>query len=131
MTTEAEAYFCPECGSPSIDRSVLSGGSATCRACGWAGSADKLAVLPFAHALGDDNQILIALVGDLRLMLAKDVGNHFAKFLTKWGFIDVTGANKALAGRRMGRYLSAIARSIVTALLQERDKMEAERARGS
>jgi hypothetical protein len=131
MTVEAEAYFCPECGSPSIDRSTLLGGSAGCRACGWAGSADKLAVMPFAHSLGGDEQLLVALVGDLRLMLAKDVGNHFARFLAKWGFIDVAGADKALAGKRMGRYLSAIARSIVTALLQERDKMEAERARGS
>lgn len=128
--TEAVVYFCPECGSPSIERSLLDGGTASCRACSWAGSTTRLAGMPISHKFGGDEELLISLVGDLRTVLARDVGVTLVRYLQKWGFFT-NGNDRALTARQAGRYMSAAARGIITAWLEERDKMEVERARGS
>lgn len=130
--SETAAYFCPECGSPSISNaSVLTGSTATCRACNWAGPTENLAAIPISHGYGNTADLLTSMVGDLRSVLAKDAGVVFAKFLNRWGFISIEGPAKELAGKRMGRYLAAIARAIVVSIIEERDKMEVERVRGS
>lgn len=131
MTTETAVYFCPECGSPSIERGNLSMTTASCRACGWLGQSDKLAVMPLAHTMGTDADIVVSMVGDLRTLLSRDLGTEMARFLQKYGFIDVLGPKRAFAGKLVGRYLAAIARHIIMALIEERDKIEVERVHGS
>lgn len=122
-------YFCPECGSPSIDRSALSGGTASCRACGWTGTSERLAAMPIAGKTGDEDQLLIRMVGDLRTVLARDVGAVLVTFLSRWGFLNTT--DRQVMAKQAGRYIAAAARAIMVALIEERDKMEVERARGS
>jgi hypothetical protein len=78
--------------------------------------------------IGDDAQLLTSLVGDLRIILARDVGAVLVKFLVKWGFMS---EDRQVMAKQAGRYIAAIARGIITAVLEERDKMEVERARGS
>lgn len=131
MTTQTAAYFCPECGSPSITSSPLANTTSNCRACGWSGATERLAVIPISHTFGNTTELLTSMVGDLRTLLSKDVGVHMARFLQRWGFISLEGEERAIAGKKVGRYLAAIARSIVVSLIEERDKMEVERARGS
>jgi hypothetical protein len=128
--TETAVYFCPECGSPSIERSLLDGGTASCRACSWAGPASRLAGMPISHKFGGDAELIVSLVGDLRTILARDVGVTLVKYLQKWGFFT-NESDRQLTARQAGRYMSAAARGIITAVLEERDKMEVERARGS
>jgi len=122
-------YFCPECGSPSIERSALSGGNASCRACSWAGTSDRLAAMPITGKTGEEDKLLINMVGDLRTVLARDVGVVLVKFLSKWGFLTTT--DRQILAKQAGRYIAAAARGIMVALIEERDKMEVERARGS
>lgn len=128
--TEAAVYFCRECGSPSIERSMLDGGTASCRACGWAGTTTQLAAMPISHKFGGDAELLTSLVGDLRTILAREVGVTLVRFLQKWGFFT-NETDRVLMAKQAGRYMAAIARGIVTAVLEERDRMEVERARGS
>ncbi len=121
-------WFCPECGSASLERSALTGGGAACKACTWTGYNHQLAGMPFRQELGDAGQITQALVGDLRGVLAKDGGTVFARFLQKWGFLD---PEKPEAAKLLGRYLAAIARSTLTAILNERQAIEKERVDAS
>jgi hypothetical protein len=84
--------------------------------------------MPVTGNVGDDAQLLSSLVGDLRIILARDAGPVLVTFLLKWGFMS---EDKQIMAKQAGRYIAAIARGIVTAILEERDKMEVERARGS
>ena len=43
--TGTVAYFCPECGSASVEFSGIIGGEASCSVCQWAGAKDKLLVI--------------------------------------------------------------------------------------
>lgn len=128
MTEGTKIYLCPECGSPAIERSLISGATSSCRGCSWAGSADRLVVLPVAGETGSD--LLVAMINDLRGLLSGPLGLVLLQFCTKWGFINVKTDKKVMA-RQLGRYAAASARGIMTALFEERNKMEAERAAGS
>lgn len=129
MTTTA-LYFCPECGSPSIERSALAGSTASCRACGWSNRTELLAVMPVNSRTADDSaQAIASMVGDLRTVLAKDVGVTLVQFLSKWGFLN--SKDQQVLAKQAGRYISAAARGIMAAFIEERDKMEVERVRGS
>jgi len=77
-------------------------------------------------------------MGELRVILAKDCATPLGKFLVKWGFldaertVDVSGAaTLALNSRQLGRYMASIARALVVTIIEERQKMEKERAHGS
>lgn len=130
MTAQPAVYFCPECGSPAVERSLISGGTASCRSCSWAGPAERLAAIPIASKLGNETELLIALVNDLRTVMAKDVGLVLLRYLEKWGFVDMK-QDKTVVSRQLGRYIAASARGIVMAIFEERNKMEVERAGGS
>jgi len=130
VTTQTNVYFCTECGSPAVERSLLSGGDGSCRGCGWAGPAERLAVMPIAHKFGNETELLVALVNDLRQVMMKDVGIVLLRYLQKWGFVDMQ-QDKVVIAKQLGRYVAAAARGIVTAIFEERDKMEVERGRSS
>lgn len=122
-------YFCPECGSPAIDRSMLAGSTATCRGCKWSGSSDDLASMPTEGEVGDGAALITRMVGDLRILMMKDVGVTLTRFLSQWGFI--TGEDKEIMAKQLGRYIAASARAIILACMEERNKMEVERGRSS
>ena len=129
MIEPAVVHFCPECGSASVTLSALAGGVAACKACEWSGLNTQLAAMPVRHELGDEGQITRALVGDLRSFLAKEAGLAFARFLQKWGFIDMSKTD--VVNRLLARYLAAMARGILNSILEERQKIEKERVHGS
>lgn len=125
------AHFCPHCGSAGVDFSVLEGGAASCRGCNWTGSKMDLLTIPFKHDFANDEALVVNLMGDLRNILAKELGLPYLKFLIKWGFIsaDVKDVAGTLDRKTFARYLSRIAQAILLALLDERRKIETENVR--
>jgi hypothetical protein len=120
-------YFCPECGSPSIERSLISNTTSSCRACSWAGASDRVVAMPVS---GDSASLIVSLVGDLRTLMGQEMGLVLLRFFVKWGFIS-EATEKTVMSRQLARYLAAAARGIITALFEERQKMEVERNVGS
>lgn len=139
-TTAAKVVFCPDCGSPSIDTTATGIFASdpgklgcSCRACGWKGVVADIATATFQHSFGSDEELAKAIAGDLRLLLAKECASPLGKFLMKWGFLDVqtTKQGAAISARQLGRYMSAIARALLTSVIEEREKMEKEKISGS
>ena len=114
------AYFCTQCGSPSVEFSSLAGGHATCKACGWSGPREKLAAHAFSHEHGTDVQALVSCLNDLRSTLAQS-GKELAVYLRKWGFWDGSDP-KSLA-----KFLNAMAQASFKALVEEKQQAEKER----
>jgi hypothetical protein len=120
--------MCPECGSPAVAlvSPVFSASPASpcvCKACGWEGNKNQLVGIPFSHDWGSDEGLIEALMSDLRVLLAKEVGKTFVGFLIRWGFMP-SPDSKLLA-----RYLSRIAKAVIEAVLNERLELEKERIR--
>lgn len=120
--------MCPTCGSPGVDFSSLAGGAAGCRGCQWFGTVEDLLVMP---GEGDvEGPALVGMINDLRALLSKDAGFAFLKFMLKWGFLTGDASNIAgtLDRKAFARYLAAIAKGVLTSLLEERSRVEAARA---
>lgn len=127
--TTAVAHFCPKCGSSNISGAstevLLEGGLVRCEACAWSGAKGLLVGVPFSHEMGGQEDIVKALMADLRGTIAREAGASFAGFLTKWGFMP-TPDPKLLA-----RYLAAIARATLGAIIKERAEIDKERVSGN
>lgn len=117
------AYFCPDCGSPSVSYSPLVGSKASCEACGWSGTSSELLAHAFEHDHGTDTDVAIAFTNDVRRAYGQAAGS-FAEVLLKWGFFD--GKNTKM----LARYVAAMALASVQALLNTRKEIEKEKARG-
>ena len=118
------AYFCAECGSPSVEFSVIAGGNATCKACGWCGPREKLAAHAFSHDHGSDQQTLVACLNELRAVMG-DAAAKYAVYLRKLGFWD--GSNP----KQLARLLAAMTQASFKALVETKQEMEKERVNGS
>lgn len=132
--TKTTAKFCPECGSPSIEAgmTLLVEGAVTpydCKACGWHGGEGALLNIPFSHEFGDDKDILIHLMGDLRTVLAKHCATAIGGFLMKWGFLSraINNGQIVLNPRQLSRYMTVISKAVLIAVIDERHKMEREK----
>lgn len=121
-TKRSVAYFCHECGSPSVTYSPF-GGAAECRVCGWTGSTEKLLEHKFSHERGSDTEILYDLSNDIRKAYGLSA-KAFGDVLIKWGFFD--GKNV----KQLSRYMVAMATASVQALLKTRADIEKERGDG-
>ena len=123
-------YQCPQCSSPSVEYSALADSDAKCMACEWAGVKEDLLVTPFEHLLGSREGIGFELFNDTRRLLSDPAFLVvLGGFLSRWGFIDLKQEQKLVVARTT-RYVSAIARAILTAVIEERGKIEEESVRG-
>jgi hypothetical protein len=131
--THSAAYFCPECGSASLDMPMLSGGPVTCRGCSWVGDMKLLLTVPISHTLGSQEEIAYRLMSELRLTLAKFCALPLGKFLLEWGFVDAVDSaqGKVINPRQLGRYMTVICGAILKSVIEEREKISKERVRGS
>jgi len=131
-TKRSVAYFCPECGSASIDYSVLVGGNATCKTCGWVGSNEKLVAYQFSHDFNDDAEALHYLMNDVRKVYGA-ASKLFGELLLKWGFLDYKQTKEGiqLNPKQLARYMAAAAQASLRAIIAEREKMEKERVNAS
>jgi predicted RNA-binding Zn-ribbon protein involved in translation (DUF1610 family) len=124
-------YFCPQCGSPSVDRkvtSILLGDAprtpASCRACKWEGLDSDLIGTPLVHEFANAEEIIKSMMGDLRLVLSKAFAPSFLPFLKKWGFLE-----EPIQQKQAMRYLVAVAKACMDAVIAERVKIEEEKHR--
>lgn len=120
-------YQCPQCGSPAVEYGELVGASATCNACDWSGSREELLGTPFEHLLGSREGIGFELFNDVRRLFSVPVFLvNLGGFLSRWGFIDLN-EDKGLVTKATTRYVAAIARAVLRAVIEEREKIEKER----
>lgn len=124
---ESKIRFCPQCGSAKVTFSELIGGVAKCgvRTCLWEGTTDELLAVPISHEFLSEESMMIQLMNDLRLMFSGELGVPYLKLLLKWGFIKANANDLAntLDRKIFARYLAAIARGVLTTILEERAKI--------
>ncbi len=123
------ARLCPTCGGSSVTFSELVGGAAKCRACGWGGSREELLAVPVEHMYGSREGTGFTLNNDYRSIYKNDkLVQDTVKFLVKWGFITAErhGNEIKIDQKAVLRYVSAMARSGLIAIIEEREKIEKE-----
>ncbi len=125
-------YTCPMCGTPAVDHSALVGGAAQCRICTWTGVREELVAIPFTN-YADSEQVVIAIRKDVRLAV-RTASDQLVKLLVRWGFVSASNRNGQLIIEDKTaalRYINAIANGIFKSIVEEREKIEVERVRGS
>lgn len=124
--TAGVAYFCPKCSNPVEIQSSLQGAPipVQCGGCGWRGVHLELHAAPFKHEFRDDNEIADLMGKDLRTMLAQTAAQTYGRFLLKWGFLD-----QPIMPAQLGRYMTAIAKAVVTTVVETRKQMTEEKSR--
>ena len=120
-----QACFCPQCGSALVDFSELGDAGARCNACAWTGRKSELLSTPFSHDMGPPDEVAQRFVTDLRNMLSESFVIPFGRFLNKWGFLP---EDQTEMGKVLSRYVTAVARSAVRVVFQERAAIEKEKA---
>lgn len=129
--TNDTVKFCPQCGSASVDFSVLAGSTARCRGCHWEGKDDELLIVPIQHEFTFGNaSMLVEMMNDVRRLLAGELGLPYLRFMLKWGFLEGNIDNLAgtLDRKKFARYLAVIGHSILTAVILERTKQSEGKA---
>jgi len=121
-------YFCPECGSASLDLSEIIGGLSRCKACAWEGHNSQLVATPIPAELEGDERTFMEMIADLRKLLGYNA-KEYGSFLVKYGFAELKQSRKGvvLNPKQMARYMSAIGRAMLLSLIEERSAMEKER----
>jgi hypothetical protein len=122
--------LCPECASAAVDASPLASGEARCRGCGFFGRREELFTIPIAEGPFGSEGALTAMLSDLRRIFSEG-GTPYLRFLLKWGFIeaDANRLLETLDRRAFSRYLAAIARGVLVAIVEERNRIETGRDR--
>ncbi len=110
------AYFCPQCGNPTIERSSLAGGAAACKACEWKGKSDDLHAVPFEHDFGSGEEAMARFTGEVSNIVAAKVGHDIGALLMKWGFLK-----PEKIAEEFPVYGRALAVAVVKALLETRE----------
>jgi hypothetical protein len=82
------AYFCPACGSPSVEASSLAGGDATCDVCSWGGRREELVALPLEHHFQSQDEMLTTFIKQLANVMAKAAALPIGRVLLQWGFLS-------------------------------------------
>lgn len=110
------AYFCPACGSPSVQRSALAGGAASCNSCHWGGKNEDLHAVPFEHDFTSPEQVIERFATEFRGVVAQSLAAPLGSVLLKWGFIDRQDLATDLA-----IYMRAIAAAGAKAIFETRE----------
>jgi hypothetical protein len=116
-------YFCPRCNGAAVNVSQVAG-LADCVSCGWQGGLSELISTVIQHDLGSDEKLLETFATDMRNLFSKTAAKPLALFLRNWGFLPE--ADPAKQVRFLARYMAAMARAMVRAVIEEREKIEKE-----
>lgn len=123
--TSDQAYFCPSCGSSDVESSSLVGGAASCSSCQWKGLTTELVVHVFKHDLGTSDDVLQAFAQEFKSLIGKHMATPLAALLYKWGFF----MSNPPTPEELTRYVVAVGRASINAILEVRRQMEKERVR--
>jgi len=115
-------YICPECGSPSMSIPVLGTSDYECGMCSWKG-IDPIMV-PVDNPFGTKGNLFEKFAMDLLTIIAKEAAIPMGRALIKWGFVRMDKQNKP-SRDDLARYLKAAAGGAITAVLKERQNIEA------
>lgn len=115
------AYFCPNCGSPTVERSPLAGGNASCSSCQWQGKNEDLHAVPFEHDFSSPEQVLQRFAAEFSGNIAKHLSAPIGAQLIKWGFI--TSQEELITD--LGVYMRAIAAAAAKAVFETRQGLAA------
>lgn len=103
--------------------SALTGGEASCEACGWRGTNSQLLGYTFDSGFANPEEILKNFAQDIKMVLVRNgIAIELGRLLLKWGF-----ATK-LDPPTLTRYLMAVAQGMASAVLEERRVQEKEQA---
>ena len=119
MTHEI-AYFCPVCGSPSVDVSLLVGGNAACRKCEWKGPSSELLAHEFDHDMGSPDAMVSRFVHEVTNVLVKLTAPHVGRVLVKWGFFD---AQHKDASKHLRQFMIEAGKAMAISFVETRDKI--------
>lgn len=112
--------MCPECGSASVEFSVLIGGSASCKKCGWSGTKEELLTSVISHDFSSPDQVISLFARDIRDMVGKVMAKPLVSLLAKWGFFTKPSDVK-LTTKETTLYIQTAARAMAVALFQTRE----------
>lgn len=118
--TKETAYFCPSCGSPSVDHSVLVGGNASCKKCGWSGPNSELLAHDFEHDFTSPEAMVDMLVRDVSNVLVKLAAVQLGHVLVKWGFLDATHKD---AAKHLRQYMIEAGKAMTISFVQTRERI--------
>lgn len=109
-----------------MDYGQLSGSAAHCRGCQWRGAREDLLLLSVDHEFLSDDSMALAMVNDMRQLLAGQLGLPYLRFLIKWGFVkaDVLDPGNTIDRKQFATYLAAIGTGVLTAVLKCRADAE-------
>lgn len=125
-----KAWFCPACGSSDITASSLAGGDASCNTCTWKGAVTDLPTFHFTHDMGTPEEVFTAFFRDVRKLLGSSFATQIGHMLIKWGFLDAPDPkNHQQVVKTLSRYVGAITKAAVYAIVAERQAMEKEKLR--
>lgn len=113
------AYFCPSCGSPAVERSALVGGAASCKTCPWSGTNQDLREVPFEHDFSSPDAVAARFAAEFSGLISKNLARPIGAMLMKWGFMTLEHMPQEL-----GLYLRAIAAASARAVLEVRQGLE-------
>lgn len=120
------AFFCPACGSPSVETSLLSGGEATCKACSWKGTREELVNLPFEHSFASQEEMLTRFVNQLSSTIAKTSAQEVGRILLQWGFLNTE--DPAVMQNELKIYIRMIAVAATKQIVETRQHLERAKA---
>lgn len=121
-----KAYFCPTCGSSTVNYSRIANSKAECTACGWSGGVADLAAVPFGHDFSSGEAALHQLMLDIRQFISAGFAVQFGRLLMKWGFLSAISPGQ---GKILARYIGAASTALAKAIIDERRRIEEERAK--
>jgi len=128
-STSDWVLFCPRCVSAAIDASLLIGGAASCRSCGWSGKKEECLHKEINHQFASRDEILREFSRDVQLLVAQFGAVPIGRMLRKWGFL-VDGPDGKPDTQVLARYVRAIARGIANEIVKEREAVEREASIG-
>ncbi len=103
---------------------MLAGGEASCDRCNWKGTREDAACSEVEHSFTTDEDLINTFVREVRGVFARTAAKDVGLLLHKWGFIGI--GSKELQVEILKRYLEAMARGVVEAVIEERKNIEKE-----
>ena len=125
VITQDSVQFCPTCITATIDVSLLIGGGAVCRSCGWKGTREECLTKTLQHQFASQDEIFREFSRDVQILVAEFGAVAIGRMLRKWGFMQ-DGPDGKPDAKILTRYVRAIARCIANEIVKEREAIEKE-----